>query len=126
MKIYKTDLDTTDFDLENQLMLEAKVKYALATEHTHLLDCNGMIFAIYVEGDEIILNECCDEDEVCVPCTGAPEVDDCDDCEEPVDPIEDIIDLILRNSLLSSEPIRKEPAETMLILAHLKATLSSI
>lgn len=125
MNVYYIDLDTTDFDLKNQLTLEAEVKYALATEHTHLLDCNGKLFEIYVEGDEIILNEC--EIEECCDC--------CDDkdCSE-TEPDEDdpsqrssseIIDLIITNSLLSNEPIRKEQAETMLILAQLKNTLAA-
>ena len=120
MNVYKTDLVITDFDLKNQLLLEAEAKYALATEHTHILDSNDMLFKITEKGNEIILYE------ISFSCAGELQSDDCDDCEEPVDPIEVIIDSIIRNSLLSSEPIRKEQAETMLILAHLKSTLSSI
>ena len=116
MNIYHTNLDTTDFDLENQLMFEAQVKYALATDHTHIIDCNDMLFEITVEGDEITLSEINYPDEKCT------EGDD----DEPVEATADIIDTIIRNSLLSSEPIRKEQADTMLVLAQLKHVLAGL
>ena len=112
MNIYQIDLDTTDTSVRNQLLLEAEVKYAIITDHTHILDSNERLFAITEEDGEMVLTEADTEDD--------------NDCEEPVDPIEDIIDLIIRNSLLSSEPIRKEQADTMLVLAQLKHILSSI
>ena len=119
MTIYKIDLNTLDQDPRNQLLLEAEAKYALATDCTHLLDSNDMLFEISEKDNEIML------DEVCVPCTGEPEVDDCDDYDDCEDSIEDIINLIIRNSLLSSEPIRKEQADTMLVLAQLKHVLAN-
>ena len=112
MNIYQINLDTTDTSVRNQLLLEAEVKFAIITDYTHILDSNERLFAITEEDGEMVLTEVDTEDD--------------DDCEEHVDSIEDIIDSIIRNSLLSSEPIRKEQAETMLILAHLKDTLSSI
>jgi hypothetical protein len=119
MNIYHTTLDTTDFDLENQLMLEAQVKYALATGHTHLIDSNDMLFEIGVEGDEITITEVDPDD--------ASE-DHSESAEE--DQVElttvEIIDLIIRNSLLSSEPIREEQAKTMLVLAQLKHVLVNL
>lgn len=115
MNIYHTDLDTLDKGLENQLMLEALVKYALATDHTHLIDANDYLFKITVDGDEITLTELY--------------VDNCEECEESAEAIElsttEIIDLIIRNSLLSSEPIREDQAHTMLILANLKNALTA-
>ena len=111
MNTYHTDLDTLDKGLENQLMLEAQVKYALATDHTHLIDVNDHVFEITVEGDEITLTEL----ETAV-----------DPKEEAIDlSITEVIDLIIRNSLLSTEPIRREQAETMLILANLKRVLAA-
>ena len=120
MNIYHTDLDTTDFDLENQLMLEAQVKYALATEHTHLLDCNGMVFLIEVEGDEIILSEC-EAEECCDCCSETESVED--DLSEYSN--SELIDLIINNSLLSPDPITEAQARTMLALAQLKNTLAA-
>lgn len=118
MNIYHTNLDTLDKGLENQLILEAQVKFAIATNHTHLIDCNDMLFEITVEGDEITITEI------------EPDRDECTDCDDGRDSDElttlETIDLIIRNSLLSSEPIRKEQAETMLVLAQLKHILSSI
>ena len=112
MNTYHTDLDTLDKGLENQLMLEAQVKYALATDHTHLIDVNDRVFEITVEGDEITLTEL----ETAV-----------DPKEEAIDlSITEVIDLIIRNSLLSTEPIRREQAETMLILANLKRALAHL
>ena len=113
MNIYQIDLDTTDTSVRNQLLLEAEVKYAIATNRTHILDSDERLFAITEEDGEMVLTEA--------------DAEDADDEEaEPDHDIPELINLILRNSLLSSEPIRKEQAETMLILAHLKATLSSI
>ena len=121
MNIYETDLDTTDFDLDNQLMLEAKVKYAIATDHTHILDCNGLIFAIYVDGDEIILNECeVEEAEECCDCYD-DEVCSEEDLSEYSN--SELIDLVINNSLLSPDPITEEQARTMLLLAQLKSQL---
>ena len=111
MNIYQIDLDTTDTSVRNQLLLEAEVKYAIATNRTHILDSNERLFAITEEDGEMVLTEADTEDD--------------NDCEESVDPIEDIIDLIIRNSLLSSEPIRKEQADTMLVLAQLKHVLAA-
>ena len=124
MNIYHTDLDTTDFDLENQLMLEAKVKYALVTDHTHLIDANDYLFEITVDGDEITLTEVDIESK-------DEEYTDEEYVEEPFYEQEtdeqlsttEIIDLVIRNSLLSTEPIREEQAHTMLILANLKRAL---
>lgn len=113
MNIYHTDLDTTDFDLENQLIIEAQVKYALATDHTHLIDANDYLFEISVKGDEITLTE-----------LEPTDYEEPEECEEEIDlSTTEIIDLIIRNSLLSSEPIRKEQADTMLVLAQLKHVL---
>jgi hypothetical protein len=116
MNIYHTDLDTLDTGLENQLMLEAQVKFAIATDHTHLVDSNDMLFEIGVDADGISINEV------------DPDCDDCDDSADSTDEdapetIAEIIDLIIRNSLLSTEPIRKEQADTMLVLAQLKHVL---
>lgn len=117
MNIYHTDLDTFDKGLENQLMLEAQVKFAIATDHTHLIDSNDMLFEISVEGDEITITEI------------EPDSDECTDCDDELDSDElttpEIIDLVIRNSLLSSEPIRKEQADTMLVLAQLKHVLAA-
>jgi hypothetical protein len=123
MKIYHTDLDTLDKGLKNQLMLEAQVKYALATGHTHLMDVNEFLFEIVVEDTNITLNEIDYDDE-----------DPSDSGEESQDVSTDyanlttaeIIDKIIRNSLLSSEPIRKEQADTMLVLAQLKLVLTNL
>ena len=124
MNIYETDLDSTDFGLENQLMLEAKVKYALATGHTHLLDCNGMTFLIEVEGDEIILHECeVEEAEECCDCY---DDEDCSENELSGYSNSELIDLIINNSLLSPDPITEAQARTMLTLAHLKSQLAVI
>lgn len=121
MNIYHTDLDTFDKGLENQLMLEAQVKYALATDHTHLIDANDYLFEITVDGDEIALTEIEPESE-------DEEHTDCTDCDDDSDELSttEVIDLIIRNSLLSSEPIRKEQADTMLVLAQLKHVLANL
>lgn len=118
MNIYQIDLDTTDTSVRNQLLLEAEVKFAIITDHTHILDTYGRLFAITEEDGEIVLTEADTED--------TEDAEDADEETEPDHDIPELINLVIRNSLLSSEPIRKEQAETMLILAHLKATLSSI
>lgn len=117
MTVYYTKLDTTDFDLENQLMLEAQVKYALAQDCTHLIDSNDYLFEITTDGDEITLNE--------LDQSNSDNEEECTDCGKELSTSE-IIDKILRNSLLSTEPIRKEQAETMLILAELKHVLANL
>jgi hypothetical protein len=117
MNIYHTDLDTTDQGLENQLMLEAQVKYAIATDHDHLMDANDYLFEITVEDDGITMSEVDYDDEN--PEDEVPELDS-DELTTA-----EIIDLIIHNSLLSSEPIRKEQADTMLVLANLKYVLAN-
>jgi hypothetical protein len=116
MKIYHTDRDTTSNDLENHLVLEAQIKYALATDHTHILDVNEYLFEIVVDEDGITLSE------IDVPTEGSDEVFELDPTELSTP---EIIDEIIRNSLLSSEPISKEQADTMLVLAQLKHVLAA-
>ena len=112
MNIYQIDLDTTDTSVRNQLLLEAEVKFAIITDHTHILDLNERLFAITEEDGEMILTEA--------------DTEDADDEEaEPDHDIPELINLIIRNSLLSSEPIRKEQADTMLVLAQLKHVLAA-
>ena len=118
MNIYHTDLDTLDKGLENQLMLEAQVKYAIATDHTHLMDTNEFLFEITVEDDDITISEIEYDDE-----NHEDEEPEFDNEELSTS---EIIDLIIRNSLLSSEPIRKEQADTMLVLAQLKHVLANL
>jgi hypothetical protein len=118
MNIYHTDLSTLDEGLENQLMLEAQIKYAIATDHTHIIDCNDMLFEISIDGNEISITEVDTDGDECTDCI------DCDDDSDELTTAE-IIDLIIRNSLLSSEPIRKEQADTMLVLAQLKHVLAA-
>jgi hypothetical protein len=123
MKIYHTDLDTLDKGLENQLMLEAKVKYALAMGHTHIMDANEFLFEIAVEDANITLNEI-DYDDENVSDSGEESQDVSTDYATLT--TTEIIDKIIRNSLLSSEPIRKEQADTMLVLAQLKHVLANL
>jgi hypothetical protein len=123
MKIYTTDLDTLDQDLENQYTIEAKAKYALATDHTHLMDSNEFLFEISVDEDEdaIVLTQigCEDEDD---------EEDECDECDDYTDPHADatpieLIELIITNSLKSHNPITLEQAQTMHVLASVRNVL---
>ena len=111
MNIYQIDLDTTDTSVRNQLLLEAEVKYAIATNRTHILDSDERLFAITEEDGEIVLTEA--------------DADNDDEETEPDHDIPELINLIIRNSLLSSEPIRKEQADTMLVLAQLKHVLAA-
>lgn len=111
MNIYQIDLDTTDTSVRNQLLLEAEVKFAIITDHTHILDSNERLFAITEEDGEIVLTEA--------------DADNDDEETEPDHDIPELINLIIRNSLLSSEPIRKEQADTMLVLAQLKHVLAA-
>ena len=111
MNIYQIDLDTTDTSVRNQLLLEAEVKFAIITDHTHILDSNERLFAITEEDGEIVLTEA--------------DTEDADEETEPDHDIPELIDFIIRNSLLSSEPIRKEQADTMLVLAQLKHVLAA-
>ena len=111
MNIYQIDLDTTDTSVRNQLLLEAEVKYAIATNRMHILDSNERLFAITEEDGEIVLTEA--------------DADNDDEETEPDHDIPELINLIIRNSLLSSEPIRKEQADTMLVLAQLKHVLAA-
>ena len=114
MNIYQIDLDTTDTSVRNQLLLEAEVKYAIITDHTHILDSNERLFAITEEDGEMVLTE-----------ADAEDAEDADEEAEPGHDIPELIDFIIRNSLLSSEPIRKEQADTMLVLAQLKHVLAA-
>ena len=111
MNIYQINLDTTDTSVRNQLLLEAEVKFAIITDHTHILDSNERLFAITEEDGEMVLTEA--------------DAEDADEETEPDHDIPELIDLIIRNSLLSSEPIRKEQADTMLVLAQLKHVLAA-
>ena len=112
MNIYQIDLDTTDTSVRNQLLLEAEVKYAIATNRTHILDSDERLFAITEEDGEMVLTEA--------------DADNDDEETEPDHDIPELINLIIRNSLLSSEPIRKEQADTMLVLAQLKHVLANL
>jgi hypothetical protein len=125
MKIYTTDLDTLDQDLENQYTIEAKAKYALATDHTHLMDSNEFLFEISIDEDEdaIVLTQigCEDEDD---------EEDECDNCGSVgyTDPHAnatpaELIELIITNSLKSPNPITLKQAQTMHVLASVRNVL---
>ena len=114
MNIYQINLDTTDTSVRNQLLLEAEVKFAIITDYTHIVDTYGRLFAITEEDGEIVLTEADTED-----------AEDTDEETEPDHDIPELIDFIIRNSLLSSEPIRKEQADTMLVLAQLKHVLAA-
>jgi|LakMenE18May11ns_1017448.scaffolds.fasta_scaffold9786387_2 hypothetical protein len=125
MKIYTTTYDAMSPDLENQLMLEAQVKYAIATDHTHIIDSNEMLFTVHFDGDEYSLVEV-EQEYTCSP--DAPDETD-DDSEDVV--TEDftnpeLIDLIINNSLNSRHPITLEQAQTMLVLAKTKSVLIDI
>jgi hypothetical protein len=122
MKIYTTDLDTLDQDLENQYTIEAKVKYALATDHTHLMDANEFLFEISVDEDEeaIVLTQIdggCGDDE----CDGWGSAE-CTDPHANATPAE-LIELIITNSLKSPNPITLEQAQTMHVLASVRNVL---
>jgi hypothetical protein len=127
MKIYTTDLDTLNPDLENQYTIEAKAKYALATDHTHLMDANEFLFEISIDEDEdsIVLTQIgCDDEE---------DDDECDECigcdsEGDTDPHAnatpaELIELIITNSLKSPNPITLEQAQTMHVLASVRNVL---
>ena len=124
MKIYTTDLDTLNPDLENQYTIEAKAKYALATEHTHLMDSNEFLFEISVDEDEdaIILTQ--------IGCDDEDEDDECDGCGSVgyTDPHAnatpaELIELIITNSLKSPDRITLEQAQTMYVLASVRNVL---
>lgn len=119
MNIYHTHLKSKNTDLENQLMLEAQAKYALATDHTHLMDGDDILFEIYVEDNDIVLDQWD---------TSSPEEEESDEADGYVTNMsnEEIIDLIIHNSLLSPNPITEQQARTMLILAQLKNTIKGI
>jgi hypothetical protein len=130
MKIYTTDLDTLSPDLETQYTIEAKAKYALATDHTHLMDSNEFLFELSVdeEEDAVILTQigCLTQ----VGCDDADEDDECDECDGVgyIDPHAnatpaELIELIITNSLKSPNPITLEQAQTMHVLASVRNVL---
>jgi len=127
MKIYTTDLDTLNPDLENQYTIEAKAKYALATDHTHLMDANEFLFEISIDEDEdsIVLTQigCDDEedDDECDECNGCGSVGYTDPHANAT-PAE-LIELIITNSLKSPNPITLEQAQTMHVLASVRNVL---
>lgn len=121
MKIFNIDLDIANTDLENQLIIEAKAKYALIEGYDYIEDSEGRLFELTEEDDTITLTE------VSTDYDSDYDEEEYEDVEEDLERLtnSELIETIIRNSLLSVDPITLEQAQTMLVLANLKALLEA-